>query len=441
MHRTVSSAAVLAAAASACLIGPAFDVAAGDDLMEKLRQKTLELQQRRAKPAAPAPAKPAPKPAEAKPPKKTAPAATEPARTTPPPDGALLAAAKHEKSDLRATWDGACAERVGVVVRVAKGTPEGVAPAIDKLLADAQAKLATRCTRATSIDAVVLAAGQPGAAVHYALAAADGWRPSRVDGVVPADGAIAFTSPRGDGWIAVTPTGTVTGIYATRSALPGRVEGAAAPGYDPVVKDRIDRWIVDGHWFEHGSAKEKCDRPRQGYAYWGSVRWEVPASDRLAGVPGLIRPCGEFADRGRTAEWHLAVAGGAEVPNPFLDLPVAPAAEPPSDALRSGSGWSVRPGTQRWCESGAVQLELAYDAPHESRDAALTGRDTGTYDDFVREQILPLVVDACPGAGSITLRNLRAGESVARDLIAYDIVPGQRDSDVTPPGPPSLKRR
>lgn len=437
MHRTVFSAAL--AAAAACLIGPAA-IAAGDDLMEKLRQKTLELQQRRTKPS-PAPAKPAPKPAETRAPGKAPPSATSPARTVPPPDGELLATAKYDKTGLRATWDGACAERAGVVVRVAKGAPGSVAPGIEKLLTDAQAKLSARCARVTSIDAVVLPAGQPRATVQYALAAADGWQPARVDMTQPTEGAIAFTSSRGDGWLAVSATGAVTGTYVTRSTLPGTVEGAATPGYDPVVKDRIDRWIVDGHWFEHGSAKEKCDRPRQGFAYWGSVRWEIPATDTLAGMPGLVRPCGEFADRGRTSEWHLAAAAGVEAPNPFAGLPVPPAAELPGDALRSGTGWWVRPGAQRWCEAGAAQLDVSYEAPHEARDVALSGRDAGTYDDFVREQILPFVLDACPSAAAITLRNLRTGESVARDVVAYDIVPGQRDSDVTPPGPPSLRRR
>lgn len=432
-RRTARAAALMMALSAAWCIAPAR--AATDDLMEKLRQKTMELQHRKAKPATP-PVKPAAKPAEA------AVAKAAPSRRRPASDAAVLAQAKSGKGEVRVLWEGACAEHAGLVVRVTRLPIDKAAAIIETLLPAAQPKLSARCGAATSIDAVVTMTGREGAAGGYAMQSADGWRPVAVTESVPTERTLAFTSTRGGGWLQVAADATVRGAYAATSALPGRFDGRVTPGFDPVVKDRVDRWIIDGYWFEFGSSREKCDRSRQGHAYWGAVRWEVPASETVAGIPGLIRPCGEFSDRGRTSPWHLAVAPGSESkPNPFADLSLPNAGDEALGALKSGDGWSIRPGAQLWCDAGAAQLDVIYDAAHEARDAALSGRANGTYDDFVRSQVLPLVSDGCPGALSISLRNVRTGQTVPKDVVNYDVVPGVRDSDVSPAGKTDVRRR
>lgn len=443
MKRSFLRAFALLAAMSAWAPITVRDAASADDLMEKLRQKTLELQQRKAKPPAPAP-KPAPKAAEAPAPKPAPRAA--PAKATAANDMVALATGKRDTRDLRVLWGGACAERVGVVVRVSGDSIDDVMPGVVPLLGEARRKLVAKCFGVSVIDVVVRPSSGDLVVSRAVLQATNQWQVEPVGDATasfPAAQSLAFTSSRGDGRMFVAADGAVLGAYVGRTLLRGRLDGVATPGFDPAVKDRIDRWTVTGHWYEHGSAREKCDQPRRGYAYWGAFEWQVPASESVAGIPGLIRPCGELGDHGKTAEWHLTtVAADAARPNPFAGIVAsAPDQADAAEALRSGAGWSVRAGVTPWCDGATARLDVIYEAAHEARDAALSSRDSGTYDDFVREQLVGLVAEGCPGAATLVLRNLRPGEGEPKDVIEYEVIPGAPASDATRPAPPTVRRR
>lgn len=444
MKRTFLHAFALLAALSAWAPITARDAASADDLMEKLRQKTLELQQRRSKPAAPAP-KPAPKAAEAPAPK--SPPRAAPAKAAVAPDMVVLATGKRDKRDLRALWGGACAERVGVIVRVSGDSIDDVMPGVVPLLGEARRKLVAKCFGVSVIDVVVRPSVGELVVSRAVLQATNQWQVEPVGDATasfPAAQSLAFTSSRGDGRMFVGSDGALLGAYVGGTLLRGRFDGLASPGFDPAVKDRVDRWTVTGHWYEHGSAREKCDQPRRGYAYWGAFEWQVPASETVAGIPGLIRPCGELGDHGKTAEWHLTVvASDAARANPFAVIatsaPDQTAAN--ADALRSGEGWSVRAGATPWCDGVTARLDVIYDAAHDARDPALSGRADGTYDDFVREQLTGLIAEGCPGAATLALRNLRPGEAEPKDVVDYEVIPGTRESDAARTGPPTVRRR
>lgn len=76
----------------------------------------------------------------------------------------------------------------------------------------------------------------------------------------------------------ITDSGKLTGRFATRFSIDGQITG------DVKQYKQSTAYTVAGYFYTYGDAQKKCDKPKNGYAFWASFQWKVYAGSSGSGT-------------------------------------------------------------------------------------------------------------------------------------------------------------